>query len=122
MRGRQTAGGGEFLIGMGETDLADGRCGLALLKLEGTFRQFQRMAPKGDRAGGYEHDFLAGFCKLGDVVHQRVQPCGLDTARGAVGQQGGADLDHDATRLRPFGAGRECRCIRCGRVDHFHLE
>ena len=101
----EAAGAGKFLVGMGEPDLPD-RCGrLALLELERALRQLQGMAAERDGAGRHQHDLLALRGERGHVVDEGLEPRGFQRAGRAVGEQRRADLDDDALRLRPFGAG-----------------
>ena len=105
LRGDEPARARQLLVGVRQADLADGGRRLALLELERALGQLQGVAAERDGARRHEHDLLALRGERGDVVEQRGEPLGLERAGRPVGQQRRADLDDDALRLRPFGAG-----------------
>ena len=55
----------------------------------------QRAHARADRAGGDQHDFAAGLALRGDLRHQLLH-LGQVRLLPAVGQDAGAQLDHDA--------------------------
>src|SRR4029450_6259303 len=111
---------------MREIDLADRRRGLAILELERSFGELERVASKRNRAGGDHDHLLVVFAKRSDVVGKRGEPGASQHARRCIDQEGGADLDDDALCLGPFlshgrhlcdGAPAGASCIFAARTD-----
>src|SRR5262249_59801163 len=87
----------QLLVGMGETDLADGRRRLALFQPQRTLRETQLAAPERDRPRGNQDDLLAALPEAQEVLDQALEPGPVDASCLRVRQERGTDLHHDAS-------------------------
>ncbi len=92
-----------FLPRVRETNLADGRRGLAFLELELAGREPELAPAERDGAGGDDHDFLPAGTHRRDVRGERLEPCAIDAARRFLDEQRRSDLHYD-----PLGTGEAC--------------